>query len=63
VHVHTAREAVLPYWPVRLHRLAESIPGLLKSLKILSLHIHRRLLLVYSCCRCWNITGKCRNVG
>jgi hypothetical protein len=22
------------YWPARLHRLAESIPGLLKSLKI-----------------------------
>jgi hypothetical protein len=24
----------LSYWPARLHRLAESIPGLLKSLKI-----------------------------
>ncbi len=28
---------MLSYRPVRLHRLAESIPGLLKSLKILSL--------------------------
>jgi hypothetical protein len=24
----------LPYWPARPHGLAESIPGLLKSLKI-----------------------------
>jgi hypothetical protein len=25
---------MLSYWPARLHRLAESIPGFLKSLKI-----------------------------
>ncbi len=27
----------LSYWPTRLHRLAESIPGLFESFKILSL--------------------------
>ncbi len=35
----------LSYWPARLQRLAESIPGLLKSLKIPS-HFEVRFILL-----------------